>query len=70
MNTLQANLVDLTNSLPYYYLNDLLDYAKFLKQKSEKETDTEFLESIPGMVDSIIEASKEDLSNCSQKIEW
>lgn len=70
MNTLQANLVYLTNTLPHYYLIDLLEYAKFLKQKAEKETDTEYLKSIPGMVDSILSASKEDLSDCEQMIEW
>jgi hypothetical protein len=70
MNALQLDLVNISNNIPYYYLKDLLDYAVFLKQKAEKENDTEYLENIPGMVDSIIAASKEDLNNCSTKLDW
>lgn len=70
MNTMQTNLVNLTNNFPYYYLEELLDYANFLKQKSEKENDTDYIESIPGMVDAILEASKEDLKDCSTSLVW
>jgi hypothetical protein len=66
MNGIQSNLINIINDIPYYYLQDLLDYAIFLKAKSQKENDTEYLESIPGMVDLIVSASKEDLSNCSK----
>jgi hypothetical protein len=34
------------------------------------KNDTEYLESIPGMVDSITNASKEELSNCSKSLGW
>ncbi|MBM2817180.1 MAG: hypothetical protein HW421_3942 [Ignavibacteria bacterium] len=70
MNGLQSNLVKIMDDIPYYYFQDLLDYAIFLKAKSEKENDTEYLESIPGMVDSIINASKEELGNCSKNLDW
>ncbi|OGU39906.1 MAG: hypothetical protein A2X61_16070 [Ignavibacteria bacterium GWB2_35_12] len=70
MNVLQSDLVKISNEIPYYYLQDLLDYAIFLKVKSKKENDTEYLESIPGMVDSIIAASKEELNNCSKSPGW
>ncbi|MDQ1266152.1 MAG: hypothetical protein QG635_1304 [Bacteroidota bacterium] len=70
MNGLQSNLVKIIDDIPYYYLQDLLDYAIFLKAKSKKETDTEYLEIIPGMVDSIINASKEELQNCSKSLDW
>jgi hypothetical protein len=70
MNGLQSNLVQIINEMPSYYLQELLDYATFLKAKSKKENDTEYLENIPGMVDSIINSSKEDLSNCSKSLDW
>lgn len=34
------------------------------------ENDTEFSENIPGMVDSIIVASQQDLQECSFTSEW
>jgi hypothetical protein len=70
MNGLQLHLVKIINEIPFYYLQDLMDYAVFLKAKSEKENDTEYLDSIPGMAESIINASKEDLSNCSKSPGW
>jgi predicted nucleotidyltransferase len=56
--------------MPYYYLKDLLDYAIFLKAKSHKESDTEYLESIPGVVHSIITVSKEELKDCTKSLDW
>ncbi len=70
MNRLQSNLIKIIDEIPYYYLQDLLDYAIFLKEKHKKESDTEYLESIPGVADSIIEASKEKLDDCSKSLEW
>ncbi len=70
MNVLQSDLVKITDEIPYYYLQDLLDYANFLKEKSKKENDSEYLESIPGMVDSIVNASKEELKDCSKTPGW
>jgi hypothetical protein len=68
MNAIQSNLNDIINSIPYYYQQELLDYALFLKSKSEKETDTEYLESIPGMVESILESAKSELKDCSKEL--
>ncbi len=70
MNVLQNDLIKVTNNIPYYYLQDLLDYAKYLKQKAEKENDTDYLEKMPGIVESIIQASKEELADCSRKLDW
>lgn len=70
MNTLQTNLTKIIEDIPQYYLQDLLEYALFLKAKAKKEHDTAYLENIPGMVDSIIAASKEDLQNCSKTPGW
>jgi hypothetical protein len=57
MNTIQNDIIKIVNEMPYYHQLDLLDYANYLKEKSKRETDTEYLESIPGMVDSIVAAS-------------
>ncbi|MBK9249063.1 MAG: hypothetical protein IPM69_13350 [Ignavibacteria bacterium] len=70
MNGLQSNIAKIIEEIPYYYLQDLFDYATFLKAKAQKEHDTAYLSSIPGMTDSIIAASKEDLQNCSKTLDW
>ena len=70
MNTLQNRLIGIINEIPPHSLRELLNYALFLKEKSKKITDTEYLESIPGMVDSILEASNEDLKDCSKNLNW
>ena len=70
MSDLQKNLLKITEDMPNYYLQELLDYAAFLRTKTLRETDTNYLESIPGMVESILEASKEDLKDCSKSLAW
>ena len=72
MSSLQSYLLDLTQDIPLKYLKEIIDYAEFIKQKAknEKMSDTEYLNSIPGMTDSIIKASKTDLKECSKKLEW
>ncbi|HHE39419.1 MAG TPA: hypothetical protein ENL20_12750 [Candidatus Cloacimonetes bacterium] len=72
MSSLQSYLLDLTQDIPLKYLKEIIDYAEFIKQKvkNEKMSDTEYLNSIPGMTDSIIKASKTDLKECSKKLEW
>ena len=72
MSSLQSYLLDLTQAIPLKYLKEIIDYAEFIKQKVKKEkiSDTEYLNSIPGMSDSIIKASKTDIKDCSTKLEW
>jgi len=47
------------NSLPAQSLEKVLDFILFLKK--EQNTDTEYLSSIKGMKESIINSSKEPL---------
>jgi len=70
MNALQTNITKIIEDIPHYYLQDLYDYAVFLKAKAQKDNDTAYLESIPGMSKAIIAASKEDLQNCSKSPGW
>jgi hypothetical protein len=72
MNTIQSNIIKITEDLPAYYMQEILEYAIFIKQKAEKEksSDTDYLYSIPGMVESIVESSKTDISECSKTLEW
>jgi len=67
MSTLQESLLKITEDMPYYYLQELCDYAVFLKTKTLLETDTQFFENIPGLVESILEASKEEIKDCSKE---
>ena len=72
MNSLQSHLIELTKDLSVIYLKELIDFAEFIKQraKSEKLNDTDYLNSIPGMTESIVKASKTDLKDCSKELEW
>ena len=70
MLAIQQNILEATNKLPYYYQQDLLDYAIFLKSKADKESDTEYLEKTPSVIEEILTASKESIENCSLSLEW
>jgi hypothetical protein len=70
MNTIQNDIIKIVKDMPYYHQLDLLDYANYLKEKSKRISDTEYLESIPGMVDSIVAASKENIADCSKELDW
>lgn len=70
MITLQENLLKITNLLPYYYQQDVLEYALYLKEKSKKSNDTDYLESMPEIADAIIAASKEKPEDCSKTLDW
>jgi hypothetical protein len=67
---LKTDIIKIMNDMPYYYLQDLLDYAAFLKEKSKKDKDTEYLENIPGMAESILAASNEKIKDCSKTLDW
>jgi len=70
MNAIQNDIVKIVKEIPYYHQIDLLEYANYLKEKSKNSNDTDYLESIPGMVDSIVAASKENIKDCSKELEW
>ena len=57
--------------LPLPYQKEILDFIEFIKVKAQ-ESDTEYLQSIPGMVESIKQAMTEDPgeSLTSEDIGW
>jgi hypothetical protein len=68
MNTLHNRLVSIINEIPPHSLRELLNYALFLKEKSKRISDNKYLESVPVIVDSILDASKEDLKDCKKNL--
>jgi len=70
MNSMQNDIIKIVEQIPYYYLIDLHEYAKYLNEKAKQTSDTQYLEGIPGMVDSIVAASKERIEDCAKELDW
>jgi hypothetical protein len=68
----QNDLNNLISQIPQKYIESIIEYAKLMKLKAEKgePSDTEYLEKIPGMVDSIIKESSKDLKKYKDKLKW
>jgi len=52
------------------YQKEVFDYIQYLKEKQKKGDDTEYLNSIPGMTESILEEDARPLSEYSNEIDW
>ena len=58
-------LISEIDNLPEEVLGEIIDYVGYIKlKKGMYENDTEYLESIPGMIESIKEGMKEKVSDC------
>jgi len=69
----EANEInEIIANIPKKYVATILEYAKTVKERAEKGeiSDTEYLEKIPGMVDSIVKEAKEDRGKYSDKLDW
>jgi hypothetical protein len=68
----QNELNNIITNIPQKFITTILEYAKIIKVKAEKGelSETEYLEKIPGMTDSIIKESSRDLSEYSDKLDW
>ena len=68
----QNELNNLLSKIPQKFISTILEYAKVVKSKVDKGelTDTEYLESIPGMSDSIVKESAIDRSQYKDKLDW
>ena len=66
----ELNLI--MEQIPEKYKTMILEYAKSIKLRAEKGelSDTEYLESIPGMTESIIREAKVDRGKYSDKLNW
>ena len=70
MQNLSVKINDEMKSLNPFYLKEVYDFVQFLKEKQKTETDTAYLNSIPGMTQSIVEEDKKPLSDYSKDVEW
>jgi hypothetical protein len=52
------------------YLKEVFDFVQYLKEKQKMGDDTQYLSSIPGMVDSILEEDSRPIKEYTKKIEW
>ncbi|MDQ7816948.1 MAG: hypothetical protein RDU14_07965 [Melioribacteraceae bacterium] len=68
----QNELNNLLSKIPQKFISTILEYVKVIKSKVDKGelTDTEYLESIPGMSDSIVKESAIDRSQYKDKLDW
>lgn len=68
----QNELNSILEKIPNKYWATIIEFAKVISLKASKGelSDTEYLERIPGMVDSIVKESKKDRSEYSEHIDW
>lgn len=68
----QNELENIIREIPAKFLPTILEYAKMINEKAKKGelSDTEYLNSIPGIADSIIREANRDLDEYSDKLEW
>jgi hypothetical protein len=52
------------------YIKEVYDFVTFLKEKQKRESETEYLTKIPGMVNSIIKEANRPLDEYSDKLDW
>lgn len=64
MTTLEKEITEKIHILPESYLKEVLDFVEFLNKKYENISDTELLNSIKGMAESIEEGKKESIDEC------
>jgi len=70
MQNLSVKINNELKSLNLFYLKEVYDFVQFLKEKKKTENDTEYLSSIPGMLQSIVEEDEKPLSEYSKDIDW
>ncbi len=68
----QNELNNILEKIPNKYWQTIIEYAKVISLKASKGelSDTEYLNSIPGMADSIVKEATTDLSKYSEKLDW
>jgi hypothetical protein len=70
MQNLALKISEELKTLHPLYVKEVYDFITFLKEKQKKGDDTEYLSSIPGMVESIINEANRPLSEYSDKLDW
>jgi hypothetical protein len=72
MLALQNELNSILENIPNKYWSTIIEYAKLisLKAKNGELSDTEYLNNIPGMADSIVKEAATDRSEYSERLDW
>ena len=70
MNTLALKISEELKTLHPFYLKEVFDFVTFLKERQKRESDTEYLNSIPGMAESIKSEAERPLSEYSDQLDW
>ncbi|PIQ09921.1 MAG: hypothetical protein COW71_04685 [Ignavibacteriales bacterium CG18_big_fil_WC_8_21_14_2_50_31_20] len=72
MLQIENELNNIITNIPPKFRETILQYAISIKLRADKGelSDTEYLERIPGMVDSIVSESKIERSKYSEKLDW
>jgi len=72
MLSLQSQIEEIISKIPPEYQSSILEYVKLIKEKADKgePSDTDYLNSFPGLADSIIRESKIDLGKYSEELDW
>ena len=65
MNQIALKISEKIRELPDTNLYEVLDFIESLIRKNREISDTEYLEAIPGMTESIAEGRKENINNCA-----
>ena len=72
MISVQNQIDEIINKVPPQYQVSILEYARLMKERADKgePSDSDYLNSIPGMADSIIKEAKTDLRDYSEELDW
>ncbi|OQX25166.1 MAG: hypothetical protein BWK80_17020 [Desulfobacteraceae bacterium IS3] len=65
MSHIALKISEKIKELPDTYLYEVLDFIEFLIWKRGEMSDTEYLEAIPGITESIDEGRKEKIEDCA-----
>ncbi|MCF6271539.1 MAG: hypothetical protein L3J41_17660 [Melioribacteraceae bacterium] len=72
MLQVERELNSIIVDIPQKFRTTILQYAKLIKLRAAKGelTDTEYLDEIPGMTESILKESNTDRSEYSETLDW
>ena len=70
MNTLKQTINQEIDTLPLISQKEVLDFVLFLKNKSNSETDNDFLSKNNEIKQAIIDGLNTNLSECLEKLDW
>jgi len=72
MLQVEIELNNIITKIPPKFRATILQYAKSIKLRADKGelSDTEYLDKIPGMTESIVKESKIDRSKYTENLDW